>query len=109
MAVGIGTKYLINGFPHAGKDESRSDDVSVPNDVMRKLMMPLFKKDRNVTNDNYFTFLNLYLRLAKRGCSLVDATRTNRREIPNNMKETYNLHDIIIVKIVGVVLATVIN
>ena len=30
MAVDIERKYLFNGFPYVGKDESMSDDVSVP-------------------------------------------------------------------------------
>ena len=44
MAVDVETKYLFDGFLYVGKDESRSDDVSVPTDVVMKLMMPLFKK-----------------------------------------------------------------
>ena len=71
MAVDVETKYLFNGFLHVGKNESRSDDVSVPTDVVIKLMMLLFKKGHNVTSDNYFTSLDPCLRLAKQGCNLV--------------------------------------
>ena len=74
MAVDVKTKYLFNGFPLVGKNESRSGDVSAPTDVVMKLMMPLFKKSHNVTRDNYFTFLDLCLRLAKQSCSLVGKT-----------------------------------
>ena len=49
MAVDVETKYLINGFPYVAKDESRNGNVSVPTEVMMKLMMPLFKKGHNVT------------------------------------------------------------
>ena len=59
MAADVETKYLFNNFPYVGKDESRSGDVSVPNDVVIKLIMSLFKKDHNVTNDNYITSLDL--------------------------------------------------
>ena len=70
MAIGVKIKYLFNGFPYVEKDESRSVDVSVPNDVVIKLMMPLFKKGHNVTNENHFTSLDLCLRLTKQGYSL---------------------------------------
>ena len=107
IAVDVETKYLFNGFLYVGKDESRSDDVSVPTDVVMKLMMPLFKKGHNVTSDNYLTSLDLCLRLAQQGCSLVGTTRSNRREIPNNLQETYSLHDATIVKLADAAVATV--
>ena len=52
MAVDVETKYFFNDFQYVGKDESRSGDVSMPTDVVIKLMMPLFKKGHNVTHDN---------------------------------------------------------
>ena len=107
MAADVETKYLFNGFPYVGKDESRSGDVSVPTDVVIKLMMPLFKKGHNVTSDNYFTSLDLCLRLAKQGCSLVGTIRSNRREIPNSLQETCSLHDTSIVKLADSAVATV--
>ena len=97
MAVDVEIKYSFNGFPYAGKDESRSDNVSVPTDVVMKLIMPLFKKGHNVTSDNYFTFLDLCLRLAKQGCSLVGTIRSNRKKIPNNLQETCSPYDATIV------------
>ena len=108
MAVDVETKYLFNDFPYIGKDESRSDDVSVPTDVVMKLMMPLFKNGHNVTSDNYFTSLDLCLRLAKQGWSLVGIIRSNRKEIPSNLQETCSLHDTIIVKLADAAVATVI-
>ena len=80
MAVDVETKYLFNGFPYVGKDESRSGDVSVHTNVVMNLMMPLFKKGHNVTSDNHFTSLDLCLRLAKQGCSLVGTIRSSQRE-----------------------------
>ena len=37
-------------------------------------------------------FLDLCLRLAKQGCNFVGTIRSNRRKIPNNLKETSSLH-----------------
>ena len=59
MVANVETKCLFNCFPYVGKDESRSGDVSVPTDVVMKLMMLLFNKDHNVTSGNYFTSLDL--------------------------------------------------
>ena len=87
MGVDVETKYLFNGFKYVGKNESRSGDVSVRTGVVMKLMMPLFKKGHNVTSNNYFTSLDLCLRLAKQGCSPVGTIRLNRREMPNNMEK----------------------
>jgi len=51
MSVDVETKYFFIGFLYVGKDESRSGDVSVPTDIVMKLMMPLFKNGHNVTSD----------------------------------------------------------
>ena len=107
MVVDVETKYLFNGFPYVGKDESMSGDVSMPTDIVMKVMMPLFKKDHKVTSYNYFTPLDLCLRLAKQDCSLVGTIRLNQREIPNNLKETYSLHDTTIVKLADANIARV--
>ena len=106
MAVDAEKKYLFNGFSYVGKDESRSGDVSVHTNVAINLMMPLFKKCHNVTSDNYFTSLDLCLRLAKQGCSLVGTILSNQRERPNNLQETCSLHNTTIVKLADTVTIT---
>ena len=107
MAVDVETKYLFNSCPYVEKNESRSGDVSVPNDVVIKLMMVLFKKAHNVTSGNYFTSSDLCLRLAKQGCSFVDTMRSNRKEIPNNLQQTGSLYDATIVKLADAAVAAV--
>ena len=44
MAVNEETKYLYNSFPYLGKDESRDTSVSLPSNVVTKLMQPIFKR-----------------------------------------------------------------
>ena len=107
MVVDVATKYLFNGFLYLGKDEIMSDDISVPTDVVMKLIMLMFKKGHNVTGDNYFTSLDFCLRLAKQGCCLVCTIRSNRKEIRNYLQETYSLHDTTIVKLADAAVATV--
>ena len=107
MAAEVESKYLYNGFPYLGKDSTRSGDVSVPTDVVMKLMSPLFKKGYNVTCDNYFTSLDLTLRLAEQHCSLVGTIRQNRREVPTVLKETQPLHESTILEYVGATAVTI--
>lgn len=86
LAVDVENKYLFNGFPYLGKDTTRSADISVPTDVVMKLMKPLFGKGYNVTCDNFFTSLSLAKLLASKQCSLVGTIRQFRREIPEKAK-----------------------
>ena len=86
LALDIQNKYLFNGFLYTGKDETRSLNVSVPKDVVWKLMTTLFQREYNVIYDNFFTSLDLALRLEDNKCSLAGTTRQNRREIPHEYK-----------------------
>ena len=96
MTLDVESKYLYNGFPnYLVKDLTKSGDASLPTDVIMKLMIPLFRKGFHVTCDNYFTFLDLSLRLTKRQCSLVATIRANQRKIIDLLKKKhhgYTLH-----------------
>ena len=93
LAVNVENKYLFNGFPYVGKDDTRSSDMSVPTDVVLKLMAPLFQQGYSVTCDNYFTSLGLALKLAEKKSSLVGTLRQNRREVPEECKNKKELHE----------------
>ena len=67
--------------------------MSVPTDVVMKLMAPLFQQGYNVTCDNYFTSLGLALKLAEKKCSLVGTLCQNRREVPEECKKKKELHE----------------
>ena len=93
MVVDNERKYLYNGFPYLGKDEIRDTSMSVPSNVVMKLMKPLFKHGYNVSCDNFFTSLDVAARLAKEKGSLVGTIRHNRRELPQAAKAMQQLHD----------------
>ena len=65
LAVDVENKYLFNGFRDVGQDDTKSSDMSVPADVVLKLMAPLFQQSDNVTCDNYFISLGLALKLVE--------------------------------------------
>ena len=93
LGVDVETKYLFNGFPYLGRDDSRPKDVSVSSDEVIKIMEPLFSKGYNVSCDNFFTSVDLLHRLAKKQCSLVGTFRQNRRELPELSKQKKKLHE----------------
>ena len=98
IAVDVESKYLYNGFPYLGKDFTRSGDVSLPTDVIMKLIAPLFKKRCNVTCNDYFTSLDLTYRLAMQHCCLVGTINQNRREVLVVLKKIRLFHDSVVLK-----------
>lgn len=98
LAVDVDSKYLCNGFPYLGKDETRSPNDSVPTDVVLKLMSPFANRGYNLICDNYFTSMNLSQKLLQKKISIVGTIRLNRRELPEIIKEKKPLHDTLILK-----------
>ncbi|XP_073533078.1 uncharacterized protein [Phyllobates terribilis] len=79
LALDKRSKYLANGFPYLGKDDTRCAEDRLADHVVMKLLDPFLKKGCNVTTDNYFT---------KYGVDVVDqmprkyTTRTCTRRWP---------------------------
>ena len=109
MVFDVESKYLYNRFSYFKKDWTRSGDASLSTDVVMKLMIPLFSQGFNVTCDNYFSSLDLLLRLAKRQCSLVATIPANRRRIPDLLKKKRMLHSTMAVHSTGETTATIIS
>ena len=59
MAVDAKSKYLLNTFLYLGKEDTRRNGLSVPTNVVIKLMTSLIKKGYNVTCNNCCTSLHL--------------------------------------------------
>ena len=100
LLVDVKSKFLVSGFPYLGKDESRPDDLSLPDYVVRKLLEDHIGKGYNITCDNFFTSMNLAEYLLKQKTSLLGTIRLSRRELPRNLQtimrkkalfETYSL------------------
>jgi len=43
LVADVENKYFFDGFSYVGKDDTQSSDVSVPADVVMKLMGPIFQ------------------------------------------------------------------
>ena len=70
LAVDVEHNYTFNGIPYCGKDENRIKGISLPTDVVLKLLEPVFNTGYSITCDNYFTLLDLLRRLSEKKCSL---------------------------------------
>ncbi|XP_073533062.1 uncharacterized protein [Phyllobates terribilis] len=96
LAVDKRSKYLANGFPYLGKDDTRRAEDRLADHVVMKLLDPFLKKGRNVTTDNYFTSVKLAKQLKTKGTTIVGTLNKTRREVPKeikSMKEELQLED----------------
>jgi len=87
ICADVKSKYVLQGFPYLGKDETHPADMQLGEHVVLKLMEPFLDKGRNVTTDNFFTSLSLARRLLSRSTSLVGTVRMNKRELPPVAKD----------------------
>ena len=71
LAVDKDCKHMVNGLPYAGRDEARSRDERVSDQVVMRLLKPYLNKGRNVTTDNYVTSIKLATELHKYKSSLL--------------------------------------
>ena len=81
------------GFPYLGKDETRDTSMSVPTNVIMKLInhcSSLATMSLAITSSHLWMSLHPYLR---KKCSLVGTNRNNRRELPQVAKAKQQLHD----------------
>ncbi|XP_068201199.1 piggyBac transposable element-derived protein 4-like [Palaemon carinicauda] len=88
LAADAKSKYLLNGFPYLGKDESRPSNQPLSEYVVLKLTEPYTGKGRNVTTDNFFTSVKLAEKLLAKNTSLVGTVNRIRREIPISIRNT---------------------
>ena len=84
LAADLETKYLLNGMPYLGKEETRPRprDQTLGEHVVLSLLEPYMGKGRNVTTDNFFTSMKLANALLQKKTTLVGTIRKNKRELP---------------------------
>lgn len=86
LEVDVQTKYILNGFPYIGKDETRCSK-SLGEFVTLKLAEPYLQRGRNITTDNFFTSISLAKKLLAEKTTLVGTIRSNKRELPKPARE----------------------
>ena len=83
LIVDASRKYLFNGFPYMGQENTakQKQNVLLPSRVVLKLIEPL-RPGHHISMDNFFMSLNLTKQLLNKGCTLLETIRQNRHEIP---------------------------
>ncbi|XP_018534114.1 uncharacterized protein LOC108884606 isoform X1 [Lates calcarifer] len=76
LAVDVDTKYILNGFPYLGKDDSRLATQRIGENVMLKLVEPFVCKGRNIT-----TSIPLANTLSSKNTSPVGKINKDKREL----------------------------
>ncbi|XP_058873952.1 piggyBac transposable element-derived protein 4-like [Acipenser ruthenus] len=82
LAVDVDSKYVVNGYPYLGKDDTCPAGQRLGDNVVLRLMEPYLGKGRNVTTNNFFTSLQLAKKLKKKKTSLVGTVNKAGRSLP---------------------------
>jgi len=64
------SEYVCAAAPYLGKSDERPQGESLAEHVVMSLSRPYLKKGRNITTDNYFTSMNLALKLKAQNTSI---------------------------------------
>ncbi|KAL7645266.1 UNVERIFIED_CONTAM: hypothetical protein RMT77_003652 [Armadillidium vulgare] len=87
------SKNLVRVLPCLGKKGTKSEDpkIGLGHHFTKYLTKPHHHSNRNVTTDNWFTFVDLVQDLLSNcGMTLVGTLRTNKKEVPAVMKDKKN-------------------
>ncbi|KAK4318811.1 hypothetical protein Pmani_010234 [Petrolisthes manimaculis] len=84
------SKYMLTEVPYLGRDQSRPDGgIPLGYYYTKLLTEPYHNSNRNVTTDNWFTSVPLVQDLLDNcGMTLVGTIRSNKKEVPPEIKDT---------------------
>lgn len=89
MMCDSGTKYMVNAIPYLGKG-TQTNGLPQGEYFVKELTKPIHGSNRNVTCDNWFTSIPLAKSLLQEPykLTLVGTIRSNKREIPEELKNS---------------------
>lgn len=89
MLCDSGTKYMLNAMPYIGR-ATNTNGLPQGEYYVKELSRPLHGTNRNITCDNWFTSVPLAKSLLQEPykLTLVGTIRSNKREIPEELKNT---------------------
>ncbi|CAK1596514.1 unnamed protein product [Parnassius mnemosyne] len=89
MLCDSGTKYMLNAMPYIGR-ATNTNGMPQGEFYVKELSRPLHGTNRNITCDNWFTSVPLAKSLLQEPykLTLVGTLRSNKREIPEELKNT---------------------
>lgn len=86
LCVDVDSKYVLNGLPYLGKDDSRPQNQSLGENVVMRLLEPFLNTGRNITTDNFVTSVSLAKNLLSKRPTIEGTMSRARREIPSYAK-----------------------
>lgn len=89
MMCDSGTNYMVNAMPYIGK-ATNTDGLPLGEYYLKELSRPIHGTNRNITCDNWFTSIPVAksLLLEPYKLTVVGTVRSNKREIPEELKNT---------------------
>ena len=84
------TSYPLNGQVYLGKQPDQPREVGQGARVFKDMVAPWYRSGKNVTADNFFTSIPLAEDLLQNGLTYVGTIRSNKAEIPAEMKPNNN-------------------
>ncbi|UYV62581.1 hypothetical protein LAZ67_2001179 [Cordylochernes scorpioides] len=77
------THYMYNAMVYIGKSKTpKSKELSLPTQIVLDISRPLWKSNRNITADNWFTSIELVDKLKEHGLTYLGTMRKNKPQIP---------------------------
>ncbi|UYV78413.1 hypothetical protein LAZ67_16001275 [Cordylochernes scorpioides] len=77
------THYMYNAMVYTGKSKTpKSKELSLPTQIVLDISRPLWKSNRNITADNWFTSIELVDKLKEHGLTYLGTMRKNKPQIP---------------------------
>ncbi|XP_073345276.1 uncharacterized protein [Pagrus major] len=98
LAADVDSKYMVNGSPYLGKEETRNAGWLVGENVVLRLVEPFLGKGRNITTNNFFTSLKLATALQAKKTSLVGTMSKQKQELPPSVKQQAELFNTKVLK-----------
>ncbi|XP_045450544.1 piggyBac transposable element-derived protein 4-like [Melitaea cinxia] len=89
MLCDAATKYMVNAIPYIGKS-TKTNGLPLGEFYVKELTKTVHGSNRNITCDNWFTSVPLAKTLLKSpyNLTMVGTIRSNKREIPEALKNT---------------------
>ncbi|UYV72389.1 hypothetical protein LAZ67_9002911 [Cordylochernes scorpioides] len=77
------THYMYNAMVYTGKYKTpKSKELSLPTQIVLDISQPLWKSNRNITADNWFTSIELVDKLKEHALIYLGTMRKNKPQIP---------------------------
>ncbi|KAG6438978.1 hypothetical protein O3G_MSEX000379 [Manduca sexta] len=91
MICDSATRYMIDAMPYLGKS-TQTNGLPLGEFYVKELTKTIHGSNRNVTCDNWFTSVPLAKNLLKQpyNLTLVGTIRSNKREIPEELKKAHS-------------------